>query len=167
MYLENCTCGEDYLDEHNGRFCITPDYPSGIYCYFATVDANWNSAYPYAVGPTFYGVYDVSTVSSIPGGATTYNIPVSTNQNLLNNIEISIYPNPATDFIVMQFNTLVKENITVELFDITGKRIQKSMIYQGSTITNFDTKKLVKGEYLVRFTSQEETITKKIMIVKD
>jgi hypothetical protein len=48
---------EDYLDEHNGRFCITPEYPAGTYAYFATVDANWNSAYPYAVGPTFYGVY--------------------------------------------------------------------------------------------------------------
>jgi hypothetical protein len=36
-----------YLDEHNGRFCVTPEYPNGIYCYFATVDANHNSAYPY------------------------------------------------------------------------------------------------------------------------
>lgn len=22
----------DYLDEHNGRFCVTPEYPNGIYC---------------------------------------------------------------------------------------------------------------------------------------
>ena len=35
---------EDYeyvggdLDEHNGRFCKTPDYPNGTYAYFATVD---------------------------------------------------------------------------------------------------------------------------------
>jgi YHYH protein len=38
--------GQDYLDVHNGRFCKTPEYPNGIYCYFATVDANHNSAYP-------------------------------------------------------------------------------------------------------------------------
>ena len=38
-----------YLDKHNGRFCVTPEYPNGIYCYFATVDANHNSSYPYAV----------------------------------------------------------------------------------------------------------------------
>jgi len=36
----------DYLDASNGRFCITPEYPNGTYAYFATVDANWNSAYP-------------------------------------------------------------------------------------------------------------------------
>ena len=43
----------DYLDDHNGRFCVTPDYPNGTYAYFCTVDENWNSAYPYAVGPHF------------------------------------------------------------------------------------------------------------------
>lgn len=164
-YISNA--GEDYLDEHNGRFCVTPEYPNGIYCYFATVDANWNSAYPYVVGPTFYGVYDVSTVNSVPTGTTTYNTTVSITENVLNTIEINIYPNPASNFIVLQFNALVKENITVELFDITGKIIQKSMIYQGSTITNFDTKELANGQYLVKFTNQKESITKKIVIARD
>lgn len=40
----------DYLDEHNGRFCKTPEFPNGTYCYFTTVNANWNSAYPYEIG---------------------------------------------------------------------------------------------------------------------
>jgi hypothetical protein len=31
---------QDYLDSHNGRFCVTPEYPNGIYCYFATVDVS-------------------------------------------------------------------------------------------------------------------------------
>jgi hypothetical protein len=26
------------LDEHNGRFCITPEYPNGVYAYFATIN---------------------------------------------------------------------------------------------------------------------------------
>ncbi len=68
----------DYLDEHNGRFCVTPEYPNGIYCYFATVDENWNSAYPYAVGPTFYGVKSGSKVTTITETVTTYNGPVLT-----------------------------------------------------------------------------------------
>ena len=46
---------EDYLDVHNGRTCVTPEYPNGTYAYFCTVDENHNSAYPYVVGPTFYG----------------------------------------------------------------------------------------------------------------
>ena len=61
-----------YLDVHNGRFCKTPEYPDGIYCYFATVDANHNSAYPYVVGPTFYGTVTTTTVTTIPAGTTNY-----------------------------------------------------------------------------------------------
>jgi hypothetical protein len=49
------------LDEHNGRFCITPEYPNGVYAYFCTVsetpDPNFNNyfspVYPYIIGPTF------------------------------------------------------------------------------------------------------------------
>lgn len=62
-----------YLDAHNGRYCITPEYPGGTYAYFCTVDANWNSAYPYIIGPTFYGVVTGAKVTSIPQGVTTYN----------------------------------------------------------------------------------------------
>jgi hypothetical protein len=63
---------EDYLDIHNGRICKTPDYPDGIYCYFATVDANWNSAYPYVVGPTFYGTSANRKVTTITEIVTIY-----------------------------------------------------------------------------------------------
>ena len=34
------------LDEHNGRFCVTPDFPNGTYAYFVT------ATYPYIIGPS-------------------------------------------------------------------------------------------------------------------
>ena len=37
------------LDEHNGRYCVTPDYPNGTYAYFATVDNSLKPTYPYVV----------------------------------------------------------------------------------------------------------------------
>jgi hypothetical protein len=66
----------DYLDVHNGRFCITPEYPNGIYAYFCTVDENHNSAYPYVVGPTFYGTKVAAKVNNVPNGTTTYSVPL-------------------------------------------------------------------------------------------
>ena len=30
--------GDGDLDEHNGRFCVTPEFPNGVYAYFATID---------------------------------------------------------------------------------------------------------------------------------
>ena len=53
-------CIEDYtftntgtLDEHNGRFCITPEYPNGVYAYFCTVDENNAPVFPYVIGDTY------------------------------------------------------------------------------------------------------------------
>ena len=34
--------GNGDLDENNGRFCITPDYPKGTFAYFATINPNEN-----------------------------------------------------------------------------------------------------------------------------
>jgi len=28
------------LDEHNGRFCVTPEYPDGVYAYFSTINSS-------------------------------------------------------------------------------------------------------------------------------
>lgn len=43
------------LDEFNGRFCKTPEYPNGIYAYFTTIDngAVAKPEYPYVVGEFF------------------------------------------------------------------------------------------------------------------
>ena len=39
--------GSGTLDEHNGRFTKTPDFPNGIYAYFATVDILNKPVFPY------------------------------------------------------------------------------------------------------------------------
>lgn len=48
------------LDEHNGRFCITPEYPNGVYAYFCTINnlvessGSFNNykkpVFPYVIG---------------------------------------------------------------------------------------------------------------------
>ena len=43
------------LDEFNGKFAVTPDYPNGTYAYFMTEDGSGNPVYPYAIGRKFYG----------------------------------------------------------------------------------------------------------------
>jgi len=44
------------LDENNGRFCITPDYPQGTYAYFLTINSNQIPQFPYFVGENFYSL---------------------------------------------------------------------------------------------------------------
>ena len=51
------------LDRHNGRFCVTPEYPNGTYAYFCTVGSLANSGpfkffrqpqFPYVIGNSYY-----------------------------------------------------------------------------------------------------------------
>ncbi len=137
----------DYLDEHNGRFCITPEYPNGIYCYFATVDADWNSAYPYAVGPYFYGNKTASKVTSIGETVTTY---TSTASIVEKTFDFSVFPNPANDLLIIQVKGLNETDLNVELFDLSGKKVADSKILQGSTISYFDVSTLYSGIYFLK-----------------
>ena len=44
------------LDENNGRFCITPEFPQGVYAYFITIDSNQVPQFPYLLGANFYSL---------------------------------------------------------------------------------------------------------------
>jgi hypothetical protein len=63
------------LDEFNGKFGVTPEYPNGTYAYFMTEDGSGNPVYPYAIGRKFYGtpIFEGDSVpeviSDFPDGA--------------------------------------------------------------------------------------------------
>lgn len=154
-----------YLDEHNGRFCVTPEYPNGIYCYFTTVDANHNSAYPYAVGPTFYGTVSVTTVTSVPGGTTIYNPALATNTFETADFKVVIAPNPAQEFIAIQ-TQMAENDLKVELIDALGKVVKTSTIVQGSTLTIIETDTVYNGVYFVTISNGRETKSHKVIIQK-
>jgi hypothetical protein len=142
----------DYLDEHNGRFCVTPEYPNGIYCYFATVDEDWNSAYPYLVGPTYYGNKTAVKVTSITETVTTYN-PTNSIDEQLTLEKLSVYPNPSNDVLMVQINSLLTKDLGISLWDSQGKKIAEKTIFQGSTIAYFDVSTLYKGVYFLKTSS--------------
>ncbi|MAZ36591.1 MAG: hypothetical protein CL842_03975 [Crocinitomicaceae bacterium] len=157
---------ESYLDEHNGRFCITPEYPNGIYCYFATVDSNYNSVYPYLVGPTYYGNVTGEKVTSINEATTVYNNPLSVTKNEFKTLDINIFPNPASDLIAVQIGGLNNQDLVIKLFDIQGKLLQESKINKGQTISYFDIQTVYSGTYIVELSANGLSVTRKIIIEK-
>lgn len=155
----------DYLDAHNGRFCKTPEYPNGIYCYFATVDANHNSAYPYVVGPTFYGTKQASKVTSITETVTNYN-PTNGIADINSNLQFSVFPNPTSDVVVVQSSDLHTNNIDIELVDATGRVLQTETILQGSTLCYFNVSTLYSGNYFVKVKNGASNSTFKVTITE-
>jgi hypothetical protein len=155
---------EDYLDEHNGRFCVTPEYPDGIYCYFATVDVNHNSAYPYAVGPTFYGNKVAAKVTSIGEATTTYTSMAEIEEN--KELDFNVFPNPTSDMIIIQQLGLAVNTISVELLDLQGRVVKTSEIVQGSTFSAFDVSTLYSGTYYVKINNGGAVTTRQVIITE-
>ena len=156
----------DYLDEHNGRFCVTPEYPAGTYAYFCTVDANHNSAYPYAVGPTFYGNVTATKVPSITETVTVYNPSTSGVSSNSRDVEITAFPNPTSDFIAIQAGNLVTKGLKIAVYDVSGRLVQSGEIAQGSTISYVDTRLFYNGDYFVRVYNEDITVIRKIIIAR-
>ena len=53
------------LDQHNGRRCVTPEFPGGTYAYFITIAADGTPVFPYAMGREYYGTPAGGNVNSI------------------------------------------------------------------------------------------------------
>ena len=68
-YTHNEVSDDTILDENNGRFCITPEFPKGTYAYFVTIndkfaestgifEKNRKPVFPYVIGDNYKGVPD-------------------------------------------------------------------------------------------------------------
>jgi hypothetical protein len=158
---------EEYLDKHNGRYCITPEYPNGTYAYFATVDENLNSAYPYAVGPTFYGNKVAQVVTTINETTTTYNgSTTSLSDAEFDKMNFHVFPNPSSDFIAVQMEGITKKDMDVQLLDANGFMINQTKLNKGQTIAYFDTQTLYAGVYFVLISVDGQVKTTKVIIEK-
>jgi hypothetical protein len=125
------------------------------------VDANHNSAYPYAVGPTFYGNKDALKVSVINETTTT----LDTNDFNSSILKVVIYPNPSQDFIAIQ-SQMADKDLNVELIDVLGKVIKTSKIVQGSTLSIIETDTIYNGTYFIKISNDNHYSTYKVIINK-
>ena len=71
--LTNSQTGQKYvmgtntfdLDEYNGRYCVTPEFPNGTYAYFVSMSSNGTPVFPYNIGRAFYAAANGASVTSI------------------------------------------------------------------------------------------------------
>lgn len=112
------------LDSNNGRFCVTPDYPKGTYAYFVSIDSTLTAVYPYTIGPNYYGVVATDDIGPT-SGHITISEPVQTYTPLSRVGEspdastCSIYPNPAQDYISIDYSSM---NASITRIEVTDER---------------------------------------------
>lgn len=152
------------LDEHNGRFCHTPDYPDGIYAYFVTVDEQMNPVYPYTLGPTYYGLVQ-------PGNTG----PQSGHNNPGPNEEVETYtpvsvpeagaclftlgPNPCRDEMRFSADMLVDE---ASWFSAEGRFIRSHSVH--ASAGSVSASSLSPGVYLLDLISGDRHRIARVVI---
>ncbi|MBS1516730.1 MAG: YHYH protein [Bacteroidetes bacterium] len=163
------------LDEHNGRFCVTPEYPNGTYAYFITVDSLGNPVYPYIIGKTYYG--EVVPGNIPPGGHVVITEPVTqylpvgiSNHNSHINFELyQNYPNPFNPETSIKFDLEKSAFISLKIYDLNGREIKtllKENLSAGSYITKFNASDLPGGVYFYEFRSGDIAVQKKMVLIK-
>lgn len=162
--------GSGDLDAHNGRFCVTPEYPSGTYAYFATIDASGNPVYPFVIGPTYYGTVQAGNTG--PGGShvvisepTTVYTPTTAGVGEISNskIDYMLVPNPTQDYVYIYMDVKSKNNVMAKLYNSRGDLVQKIDFLQPSIAYTIDLTSLSNGVYYLVMEAEGETIREKII----
>ncbi|MEO6901938.1 MAG: T9SS type A sorting domain-containing protein [Bacteroidia bacterium] len=76
-----------------------------------------------------------------------------------------VYPNPTTDVINLNHVSLKSENFSIDLINAKGQTVYKTSLknYSGAYSKQIDMSSETKGIYLLRITTAEKIITKKII----
>ncbi|MBS3914898.1 MAG: YHYH protein [Bacteroidetes bacterium] len=143
--------GSGDLDEHNGRFCKTPEYPQGMYCYFVTLDSNLIAEYPYVLGTTYYGTVQSGNTgpgsghNTISESVTVYN---GTNQTRMpESNAMRLFPNPAGEKVVLWLENGMPSNLKLELRNSSGTLVFSQDFIQPMVSNTLDLKELAPGMY--------------------
>lgn len=162
------TYAEDYeyvneesclLDECNGRFGLTPEYPEGTYYYVLTDEFPWIPRCFYGsvlddsfrIGPNCpasTAAEDCSTITST-GGA-----PVE--------IHFKVYPNPSSDWLQIEISSgdFIRKIEGVRIYDLNGRMAYKSKFFESEiNIGSFEA-----GIYFLQLDFAGGQLTRKVVV---
>ncbi|HYG15128.1 MAG TPA: PKD domain-containing protein, partial [Bacteroidia bacterium] len=120
-----------------------------------------------AIVPTNSGTYNISLLASNFCGTDSITKQVtfikSGINDLFNKIGLKLYPNPAAAHATVEVEQFTA-NMVLELYDITGRRVQVSRI--AAATSTIDVSALSKGVYLYKVISPTETLAAGRLVVE-
>jgi hypothetical protein len=164
--------GSGDLDEHNGRFCKTPEYPNGIYAYFVTIDSTLTAVYPYTLGLTYYGTVPAGNTgpnsghNTIPASEAVTTYITSGVQEISEPMTYSIYPNPASKYVNIFIDPSEHNNTKLTIFDLEGKVLLTQENLQPAILYSIDISTFTNGRYFVALSDEQGTVVKNLNVLK-
>jgi hypothetical protein len=120
----------------------------------------------YSVGQVAYITNTGITGSVVQGVQQPYEISIVSRIEEATgiNLVLSVYPNPATDFLTLMVENYNKENLSYQLCDINGKLIENKVIEGNGTSIVMSS--LVPATYFLKVTQNNKEV-KAFKIVKN
>ncbi len=116
------------------------------------------------LAPGEYRLYTSNQLPAPPGGYIDYTL--SLEDELLAQLELSVYPNPSQEHFDIAYVLEETSNISIDLLDAQGRLIANLLTAKqnpGSYLQNID-KELTTGLYLLRFNLNGTAISRKLVI---
>ena len=82
----------------------------------------------------------------------------------INQLQLNLYPNPADTTLTIEFSNSSSEELTLSLFNLQGKLIQKDIRNPIQRQIDLDVSKVSNGIYLLKIASGEKSTTKKLLV---
>ena len=96
--------------------------------------------------------------------SSTCTLSTTIDEETIGEEAVFVYPNPAKEFINVEFSGLSDENISIEIIDVFGKVVQKENRKNENEMFNLNVSSLDAGYYLLKISSGYSVIQKKIII---
>lgn len=120
-------------------------------------------------GSDMYVVF-VSDESITEGGfSANYDVLLVNTTDVIEAYGLSVFPNPFTNQLTIDFDLETAENVTVELFDLVGRRLHQEDLGNRAAGENqyfINTNDLAKGAYILKLTIGEQIINQKVLKMK-
>ena len=111
---------------------------------------------------------EIVNADQIPLLEAVANGPLNTDNVLTAaDIDLSVYPNPATDFVSVQFKDSSSEKIQLELIDVNGKVVFTQSFDNTTNVVNqeINTTQLGTGVYMLNVRLDNQLISKKVNVI--
>ena len=82
----------------------------------------------------------------------------------VSNFGLECFPNPAASILNVSFQNSTKEDVTIELYDITGALLKVNMITESAGEVQYDISNLSIGTYLLKVVGSEKSETKRFNV---
>jgi hypothetical protein len=80
-------------------------------------------------------------------------------------IQVDLYPNPADEFVYLNYLVVTQDVPELRVFDIYGKLMIQQVLTETESIFKLNTSDWIGGNYVLRLTAGDQVAIKKFVVI--